>query len=150
MNIQDFIIGLMAFILCSIVVLLFTYEFYGTENLNIDLDADPQTATLSDMQDKVSEAQGNVTSSNSYMRQRTPGQEEVDLNTPDLQEGDLMKESLTALTKIPTYYEIFVGMLLTMFNSIGVVIYDFFWFFTGAIIVIITLILISSVLRNRL
>lgn len=153
MQLQGFIIGLMAFVLFSIVTLTFVFDVYDTDNLNVSLDdsaTNNVTYRLYTMQQKVSSYQSNLTTSQQYMEDRVPGGSEADLPTGEMTEAQLAKASLTAITKIPTYLGIFGSMLLSIFSIVGIGGMDFIWFFGGAIIVIVILLLIGSVLRNRL
>lgn len=152
MRLQDFLIGLMVFILSSLVVLTFVFDFYSTDNLNIDLNADNNTVTLSGMQTTMNAQQAKMDTTNQFLENQTPGESGATVKTGDISEGDLVRNTLVALTGVPTYLSIFNTMLNSMFSAVGLGQsgYIFFWFFTGAIMIYIISLLLSVALRQRL
>jgi hypothetical protein len=149
MRLQDFIIGLMAFILFMIVIFGFTLDLYSEDNLDINFEDDNTTAALVDIQNQVEEAKDEIQQSNRYIEDRVPGGNETTLGS-DVSEDNLISSSLTALTSIPSYISTFVGLSTTTTNAVGGNTANLFlWFIIGSIIVIISFILLSSVLRNR-
>jgi hypothetical protein len=150
MKIQDFIIGLMAFITFSLVILSLVFDMYSADGFDIDLDADNYTYVLSTLQNDAQTAQDDARTANTELWDNTAGQPSADIVSGSISEGDMMRSSLTAITGINSYVTVFTTMIRATFQSVGVNTDSspLFWFFTSAIIVIVGMILITSMLRN--
>mgnify|MGYP001385332044 CR=1 FL=1 len=151
MKLATFIIGLMGFVASTLVILTFMFSFYSESSLNVTIADNNDTHGLYEMQRQANVTKANIISNNYILANQTVGQPGATMTQGQLSEGDLMKSSLTALTKTPRYLDIFTTFLQTGFNSVGVSTdHPMFWFFTAMIGITVTLILIGVVFRNNI
>jgi hypothetical protein len=149
MRIQNFILGLMFFIVSSLIVLSLVFDVYSPQGYDIDLSNDTHTATLADLQTNAQQAQTDSQTATDSIWEKTPGQSGAEIESGDVTEGDMIKSSIRALTNIGDYLDVFTTMMSASFVSMGLGVGGpLFWFFTSSIILIVGLLLISSVLRN--
>ena len=149
MRILNFILGLMFFIASSIVILSFVTDMYSNVGYDIDLDNDTYTGFLSKLQTEVNEAKVNTTATSNSIYSNVPGQPNSSFKSGEVSEGDMISSSISALSNIGRYFDVFTGMMSAMFNAIGLeTTSPIFWFFITGLTITIGLLLITSVLRN--
>ena len=150
MRILDFVIALMFAICCSLVVFTLVFNVYGPRGYNLDLTADNDTATLAELQTKIQEAQSTTRSTSDSIWDKTVGQVDANIESGSVTEGDLMKSSISSLTNIGSYVEVFTDLISRVFSGFGLNGQNspIFWFLSGILVLYVGYLLISMVLRN--
>ena len=147
MKLGDVIIGLMAMIMATIVVLTLVVDMYSSEGYDIDLNATQETAKLGEIQEQARLEKEKITTYNSYLKNRTAGQPGAELPEDEITQGSLMSASSLGLTKVLDYVETFQIMVGTMLNSIGISDNNgnspIMWFIIGSMVVTVVLLLLS-------
>lgn len=151
MELRDFIIGLLFFIAATLVCFSFVIDMYSAEGYDIDLNNDTRTAFIGNMQNEAEAARNSTHVTTKDLQSRTIGQPNSNIESGSITEADMITSSLFSLTNVGTYLDIFVGIFESLGNAMGIgsngVIV---WFFVSSIIITISLILISTVLRTGL
>lgn len=150
-TIRSFIIALMFAITCMLVVLTMMFGMYASYGYNIDLSEDNYTAVLSDLQDQAETARGEVEGTSENMWDKTVGQVDSTIESRAVTEGEMIKNSIKALTNVGAYVQTLVTMISVLFSAIGISTAGaVFWFLTSSIVLTVSLILLSSVLRTQI
>lgn len=144
MKVQNLILGVMAFVLFASVTIVITLDMYSSEGFDINLSNNSYTNELYTLQTEMETQKAEITSHNAILQQNMPGQNGTDIPEGDIDQGTLIKSTFVSVTKIPNYLDVFITMIRTGLNAVGLGGGLFFWFFTGGLTVIVALLLLSS------
>jgi len=148
MTLKTFFIALMFFIASSIVVLSLVTDMYSSEGYNVNLSNDTDTAYLGTLQTDLEEAQDTSSASSQDIWNKTIGQDGANIDSGSVDEGDLIKSSLTSFTSTGTFLDVFLGMWsgflsLMGFGSNSII----YWFVSVSMIITIGWLIINSILK---
>jgi len=149
MDVKSFIIALMAFVLVGSISLLLLTNLYASDNLDVNLSTDADTATIGDLQEKFDSDREELQEYNAEIESKVLSNVTM---KKDISTGDLLAAGWDAFTGVPKY----IG---TFFSTIGLVssrvlggdaTQYFLWFFVGIVIITIALMVINAILGSNL
>ena len=152
MDLKGFIIGLVIFIVSTLVCIGFAIDMFSSDGYNVDLNNDSDTKVLYNISQLAENSRDSVESSTGSIYSRVPGQGNSSYNPiTGSTDADLSKSALSALSESGNMINVFSQMLVAMFGLIGVetsVASAYLWFFGILIIIPIGFLLINALLRN--
>lgn len=150
MRLQSFLIALLAFLMCSIVVLSLVLDMYSEDGFDVDLNADNDTVSLGAFQESVEASFTKHRNTTEDLWSYTIGQNNASIESGSLTDADLQKSSLLGLTNVGTYTDIFSTLFTGTTNALGIgQTNPVVWFFGMVVVIVVALILLSIVFPNR-
>jgi len=156
MKLQDFLIGVLAFILFVSICLSVAFNMYGSRNLNLTMDYETNKSVymfanevgVPDMGIRGNSSEG-MYDSTDEVRKKSIGGESSDTGSATSSEGEQQLSAIKALSAVPASYTVVTRLFAKASSMIGI---DarFMAFFLASIVIIISIIFLGSVLKNRL
>jgi len=149
MKLENFLIGVLAFIAVGIVILTFVTDVYSEhKGLNVSLADDPDTAQLGTLQSELETEYRLNEQLSTELWDKTVGQPGAELSTAYQSDAELSKSALSGLTNVGLYQRSFFIMLESFFSALGIGTTTVFWFFTSAMLVLLAIVMIRVLLPN--
>jgi len=144
MRMQDYLIALIVGSLFITLPLGYMYFAYPEMGVTMDTEANE---TFGEFGVIASEANSHMTNMTAEMQAKSPGGSEVNANTDQTYEDNLVKASTRVISLIPQSYKIFSKALQTLGNRVGI----HPLFISAAfmiVIIILAFLFISALLRQ--
>jgi hypothetical protein len=133
MDIEKFIIALMAFVLVGGITLLFMNHLYSPDNLDINMSSDKDTQVLVDLDTNLASSRDDISTYNDQMESKVLSNATF---KKDITSGDLLGSAWSALTNIPHYVGTFFSLIVGIAGALaGGQSATWLWFFIGIVII---------------
>lgn len=147
MDIEKFIIAIMAFILFGGIALMLVGDLYKPSNLDVNLSNDRDTEALNTLQTQLTQSQADINSYNNQMADKVLGNATF---KKDISTGDLLTSAWSALTNIPnyiaTFFSLISGIVGTILGGSGI----WMWFFIGIVAIGLAITVINTILWGKI
>jgi ABC-type glycerol-3-phosphate transport system permease component len=146
MRLQDFLIGILIAALFLTVLLGFAYSMYSEMDVTLDNTTSDAFAAF---ETSATGAQTDIFGHTMDMQRAAPGGSESTTDTSKTAYDNIVGSGINLITLFPKTYSTFNNLIQTLANKAGIP-GIFVQVLIAVVVILITIIFVSSVLRNRL